>query len=97
MYDKELMMAIVGSSTTLAGLSAVVIGQVVQSRIYQRTKLHFRLAFSATFVLAIMAVISAMDWLVSPERVDKWLAFGFFIAQLILFTVVIIFWFWEKE
>lgn len=93
MYEKELMMAILTAATALAGLSGVVIGQIVQSKLPAKVRYRLKLPLIFTFLLAILAVSAAIDWLSSPEDADKLAAIIFFGAQLTVFSgVVTAFW-----
>ena len=90
MYEKELMMAIVGSATALAGLQGVVIGQITQNmNVSAKFKRALKILLVGTFLFAIISVVSAMDWLLSPEIVDKWIAIITFSLQLTLFSVIV--------
>ena len=86
MYEKELMMAILTAATALAGLSGVVIGQIAQSSLSDKAKFGLKVALICTFLLAILAVAAAIDWLSSPERADKLVAIISFGVQLCVFS-----------
>lgn len=93
MYDKELMMAILTAATALAGLSGVVIGQIAQSSLSTKVRFRLKLVLVFTFLLAILAVASAINWFSSPEHIDKLVAVSSFGAQLIVFSgAVAVFW-----
>jgi len=88
MYDKELMMAVLTASTALAGLTGVVIGQIVQSGLVNRMKFWLRIPLIFSFLLAILAVTYAIAWFTSPSDLDKVVSLLLFAGQLVLFSAV---------
>ena len=95
-YTKELMMAVIVAATTLAGLGGVVMAQISASKVERGLKRWFRLALVASFVVAIVAVISAIGWLASPSWLERKAATMNFGAQLVSFSAVAIF-FWVLQ
>lgn len=95
MYEKELMMAIVTASPALVGLTGVIIGQIAQSErlgISRRSWL-IKVPLLLSFVFGLAAVGFAIDWLVSPEYVDRVVAVLLFSARLFLVAVATVaFW-----
>jgi hypothetical protein len=87
-YDKELMIAILAASTTLAGLTGVVIGQIRQSKLTVRSRFCFSGLLVITFVFAGIAIARAINWLSSPEDWESQEARCYFEIQLVLFLVV---------
>lgn len=88
MYEKELMMAILTSSTALAGLAAVVVGQVLQTKISNKLKSWFKVMLSLTLLLAIFAVLYSFVWFMSPEPSERIVASLCFGAELIVFVLL---------
>jgi hypothetical protein len=88
MYEKELMMAILTASTALAGLTGVVIGQIVQSGLATKIKFWLKVPLIFSFLLALLAVMYAISWLISPSDLDRLVSLHCFAGQLSLFSGV---------
>ncbi len=88
MYEKELMLAIFTSSTALAGLAAIVAGQVLQRNKSKRVKRWFKIMLSLTLLLAVFAVINSFLWLLSPTTSERVLATACFGAELFVFVLL---------
>jgi len=89
MYEKELMMAILTSSTALAGLSAVVVGQVIQTRIAKKVKNWFRILLTLTLLVAILAITYTFAWFSSPTAGERLAATLCFTGQIGLFLIMV--------
>jgi len=98
MYEKELMMAIIISSTALVGLGGVVIGQIMQSNLSYKAMNRFKAILLPTFALAILAIICAINWFSSPSPIERLVTVIVFAAQISMFSgAVIAFWLSAKE
>ena len=84
------MIAITTSATSLAGLTALVIGQVVQSSLRERAKKWYKIMFLFTFLMGILAIIFAIDWLFDPQAGEGIFALIFFAFQLSIFTGTVV-------
>lgn len=89
MYEKELMMAILTSSTALAGLSAIVVGQVTQSRASKKVKNWFKILLTLTLLLAVLAITCTFSWFSSPSAGERLAATLCFTGQLGLFLLMV--------
>jgi len=98
MYEKELMMAILTSSTALAGLSAVVVSQVIQSRATKKIKNWFKILLTLTLLLVVLAVTYIFGWFSSPSPAEKLFAILSFTGQIGVFIAMVGgFWVWTTE
>lgn len=86
MYEKELMTAILTASTTLVGLTAVVIAQIEKSgNDGQRTR-RLKMPFIASVVFGLVGIMFDIWWFASPSgslMLSSVCLFGF---QIILFS-----------
>jgi hypothetical protein len=98
MYEKELMMAIIISSTTLVGLEGVVIGQIMQSNLSYKIMNRYKAILISVFVLAIITIICAIGWFILPIPTRKLIAIIVFGIQISMFSgAVTAFWLSAKE
>jgi len=98
MYEKELMMAIIISSTTLVGLEGVVIGQIMQSNLSYKIMNRYKAVLLPIFVLAVIAIIFAISWFISPIPTTKLVAVRIFAIQISMFSgAVAAFWIRARE
>ncbi len=84
-FVKEAMIAIAVASPVLAGLTAVVVGQVWSHRLGRFLNLIFLLLFVDTLIIGFLAARGAVDWLLAPDFGDYWQPVTLFSAQLGLF------------
>lgn len=97
-HSTELMMAIVVASTALVGFQAVVISQIVQSRMRLRTRRTCIYALVMSFVVALVAISSAILWFMNGRSNLLDAAAGSFMAQLtIAGFATYVFWLLEMQ
>ena len=92
MYDSDLMMATVAASTALAGLSGVIVWQVVDPG--ARGVHQARKWIRCSFLVAWFAVISSLLWFVAPESWQctvKTIAVALFGIQVSVFVFATVF------
>lgn len=89
MHNVELMMSLIVASTALAGLQAVVIGQVKWIK-EDRTMNIFLYAITVVaFILMVSTVQAAARWLLIEERASFNWALGTFSFQVLMFIAVV--------
>ena len=88
MHDAELMMAVIVASTALTGLAGVVMGQITKSELTRNDIRWSRWVIVFSFLLSVLAVLSAMVWFRTESLYCSNFALGCFGGQLALFSSV---------
>jgi len=96
-YPNDCMMATIVASTTLIGLTGVVIGQVRTSDLpITKRGLYSRLLSFLSIALGLFAILAGLIWFTDTIAVIFSIAAFLFAAQLVSFWLIT-FWFWVIE
>ncbi len=88
MHNVELMMSLIVASTALAGLQAVVVGQVRWNKEDRIMNISLRAITVAAFIFMLSTVQAAGRWLLIEEDASLNWALWTFSFQVLAFIVV---------
>jgi hypothetical protein len=88
MHNVELMMSLIVASTALAGLQAVVVGQVRWNKEDRIMNISLRAITVAAFILMLSTVQAAGRWLLIEEDASLNWALWSFSIQVLTFVAV---------
>jgi len=86
MHNTELMMSLIVASTTLAGLQAVFVNQMVRSRLIGQTiRVSLRMSTVVALILTVLTVYGTANWLITESGASLSIAAWSFSLQLLTF------------